>query len=375
MLPQKRIEAQDGEDGHGGLKVRVIGGGAASPAGEREVRNLEIGLRIGGGTARKLVRDEPEDEGPVHRLEAGDMMDPVQARDMSEVGPAEPRVSRSQAKRRNITRWTVGMGIGTCALVAVAVVAQLKGRNAQSASPQVAPVEIQAKLDPRAEERAYWLNNFESLFPQAVELLKRYAAAKSADEVLPLIRHADRVHDQVLANWRPWGSDEFLAYGTKVSNFIEDNPAWESLTLVGKKGNFEPFEVKIVREGSELKVDWEATCGEGDFTVAQLHAGSKAKDSLVRVKVSPAKLFTPDYPEADYYSYQLTDLTGEDFVWAFVPKSSPEAEFLRKDLDENSRILSAAKSVPLILKVTGPHAPGVNVFLITEVLHKGWVTP
>ena len=58
---------------------------------------------------------------------------------------------------------------------------------------------------------------------------------------------------------------------------------------------------------------------------------------------------------------------------------SPEAEFLSKELDEDSRILSKREReervARLTLKLNGPMAAGSKIFLVTGVLHKGWVTP
>src|SRR5689334_17427484 len=73
MLPQKRTEASDTEDGRGNFRVRVIGGGSAQAATLREEdsRGLQIGLRIGTNTARTSVPDE-EDEEEAVRLEAED---------------------------------------------------------------------------------------------------------------------------------------------------------------------------------------------------------------------------------------------------------------------------------------------------------------
>ncbi len=382
MLPQKRTEASDTEDGRGNFRVRVIGGGSSPSAALREEdsRGLQIGLRIGTTTARTAVPDEDYDEEEPVRLEAEDTEPPVKARDMSEVepavaAPAAPPRGKKQRKW-DLKSWTVGMAIGSCVIAATAVVAQLAARKAPAATVQ-APV-VAAPVDPYRQEVDYLVNHVATLLPEAEDLLQRYATAKSPAEVLPLVRHAEAVGARLTAKWKPW-EGSLLAPGEKIENIVEYKAAWPSMLLRGKKGNFEDFEFQFVREDGVLKIDWEASEGMGDCSVVDLEQGFKAENATVRVKVTPSSFYTPMFPESGFRSYQLSDLTRYEFVWAFAPVGSPEAEFLSKALDEDSKILSKReleeRVVRVTLKLNGPMAAGTKIFLVTGVLHKGWVTP
>lgn len=381
MLPQKRTEASDTDDGRGNFRVRVIGGGSAQSATLREEdsRGLQIGLRIGTNTARTSVPDEEDEEEPV-RLEAEDAEPRVKARDMSEVEPAAPAAPWRGKKKRgkwDLKTWTVGMAIGSCAVAAAAVVTQLVVRKAPAA-PVEAPV-VQAPVDPHRQEVDYLVSHTATLLPEAEELLQRYAAAKSPAEVLPLVRHADTVASRLAAKWKPWGEGPALATGEEVENIVEYKAAWPSLLLRGKKSNFDPFEFQFVRENGVLKIDWEASEGMGDCNMTDLQEGFKADNATVRVKVVPSNFYTPLFPESGFRSYQLSDLTRYEFVWAFAPLGSPEALVLSQALDEDSKIISKRERnervARLTLKLSGPKAEGAKIFLITGVLHQGWVTP
>lgn len=380
MLPQKRTETSDTEDGRGNFRVRVIGGGSSSAAAMREEdprSGLQIGLRIGSTTARTSVPDDEEDEEPVRRLEADDVEPPVKARDMSEVGPAEPRTSSKPGKKRwNLKNWTIGMSVGSCLVAAIAVVAQLVGRSAPAASAAEIPV-APASVDPHKQEIDYLVTHYATLVPEAEELLQKYAAAKSPADILPLIRNAGTVGPRMTPRWKPWGEGTPLAYGEKLENIVEYKAAWPSLLLRGKKSNFDPFELHFVREAGALKIDWEASEGMGDCSIQELQGGFKAENAIVRAKVTASKFYTPLFPESGYRSYQLSDFSRYDFVWAFAPLNSPEAAVLSEALDENSKILKDKKSkvATVTLKLSGPKAEGAKIFLITGVLHKGWVTP
>ncbi|WP_367870147.1 hypothetical protein [Luteolibacter sp. Populi] len=375
MLPQKRIEARDGEDGRGGLRVRVIGGGAAPPPAWREEADggIEIGLRIGQGSSRPGA-SEVADEDPV-RLGTEEAVPPVKARDMNEVGPAGPLPPSRREKRRNLKFWTLGMAVGSCVLAVVAVIAHLATRNATATAAATLDTVPEAPQDRHVEELNYLLSHTGTLFPAAMEVLDKYAAATSTAEVLPLLRNPDKIRDKLEKKWRPWRTKPIYAVGQEIGQFVDSESAWPSLVLKGQNGDFEAFEIRVVRVDGGLKIDWEASQGLGDVSVAELQAGAKADKVIVRAKISPAQFFTPEFPESAYRSYQLTDLSGYDFVWAFVPQESAEASFLQSVLSENSRFLPVDKASAITLKLTGPPAGGQKAFLITEILHKGWVSP
>jgi hypothetical protein len=297
---------------------------------------------------------------------------------MSELESAEPQAPgrRKEKARWNLKNWTMGMAVLSCVVAVFAVVAQLMARSTPAEAPSEAPV-AGPLVDPHKQELDYVVNHIGTLVPEAESLLKRYAAAKSPAEVLPLIRNAGTVGPRMTPRWKSWGEGPALASGEAIDNIIEYKTAWPSLLLKGKRSNFDPFEFHFVREAGVLKIDWEASEGMGDCSVVELRAGFKADNSVVRVKVTPSNFYTPVFPESGFRSYQLSDSSRYEFVWAFAPLGSPEAAFLSEMLNEDSRILKnkGSKVVALTLKLSGPKSEGAKIFLINEVLHKGWVTP
>lgn len=388
MLPQKRTEASDTEDGRGNFRVRVIGGGQSSGAGLREDdprSGLQIGLRIGSASARTSVPDEEEDEEPVRRLGAEDADDlPVKAREMSEMEPSEPqlhvprrRKKRWDLKSWDLKNWTAVMAVGSCVVAAFAVVAQLRTRAAPKDDPAETALAGTPAIEPQKAELDYLVNNVGTLTPEAEGLLRRYAAAKSPAEILPLVRKAAVVGPKLNAKWKPWGEGEMFASADKLETIVEYRTDWPSFMVRGKKSNLDPFEFHFVREAGVLKIDWEASEGMGDCSISDLKSGTPVDNAVVRAKVIPSNFYTPVFPESGFRSYQLSDSSRYEFVWAFAPIGSPEAEFLSNALNEDSSILrdEDSKVVPLTLKLSGPKAAGVKIFLITGILQKGWVTP
>ena len=62
-------------------------------------------------------------------------------------------------------------------------------------------------------------------------------------------------------------------------------------------------------------------------------------------------------------------------MWAFARKDSEVAAALESELNQSSILLEKAAEFRAALRVSGPLREGMNLFVITEMLHKGWVTP
>lgn len=372
MLPQKRIEPDQAEGRREGFEVRVIGEGSLRPAFTDE--EIEIGVHIGAGKPRHVVPDDSSD--PVHRLEVEVLPDRLGLKTTGDVGPAAPYSPRSKKKKRyNLKHWTVWMGVVSCSVVIVAVVGKLAARKPpQEEAAKEVPIPA-SPSSPAAQERDYLIENLGRLRPGAEALLTGYATAKTAGEALPAIRNAATLGPLFTSHWQPWGEGATFARDETLEPMVDLASPRPALILRGRKGNLQPFEFYLVRESTDLRIDWEASEGRGDFTIADLESGAKAKDSIVRAVVSPSTFFTPMYAESSFRSYQLKDLSGKHAVWAFVPLASEAAGILKQTLSEDSLILSTGSEAKATLRVSRDQSEVANLFLITEILHNGWVSP
>jgi hypothetical protein len=371
MLPQRRNEEHGEGDGlRVGFEVRVIGASRHAPAPEGG-KGLEIGLQIGTGQ----TNPEPEAAGsPVQRLEAEDPSEPLRARSLSEVisevGPAAPYVPRRH-KERNLTIWTVWMAAGTCVLAVAGVAGVMASKAKRAQEPQ--PAIVFAPEKSFGDEKSYFLEHMNEIAQEAEKLLGQYAKATSPDEVLPLVRDGSRVKDRLKALWQPLGP---LSESVSVEPIYVDSEVRPSLVLKGRTATFAKFDIVFVRENGHLKIDWEASNGIGDAQLSELRkSNAVVKSAKVRVVVQPREFYTPEFPEADYSSYQLVDATGEEFVWAFVRRGSRTADQLEAEFNQSSVLLEKTAANPATLRISGPLHAGVNLFEITEMLHKGWVSP
>ncbi len=358
----------EGSEGRGGFEVRVIGGTKPGPVSDEEA-GVEIGLQIGSARGETQVLEAP-DHDPVHRLES---VEPLRVKPMSTAGPADPYVPRGSRARRGATRWMVWMSVATCAVTVAAVGALMATRkNLPEKVRDVVPVK---EVDASEAERNYFLVHSAEVAAKAEKILERYAAAGSVEEALPLVRDGERVRPRMMEHWTSWGSSPAFEKGPALEHFVLDETGRPALGLSGRKSDFSRFEACFVQEQGQLKLDWEASYGIGDVQVAELRTGKAVKDQMVRVVIRPGNFYTPEFPEAEFRSYQLLDKDGENFVWAFARFSTPVAALLEKEFNESSILLEKVRDLRATVQVSGPMGERVNLFLLTEMLHKGWVTP
>ena len=380
MLPQKRTDSEETGGSRGGFEVRVIGGGSlarAKPPAAGAV--VETGIVIGGRVLHERTAAE-DGETPVLRLEVDSDGDELKAKSMSEVGPAPPRSpsKRRGGKRYGLQHWTLWMAAGCCLISILAVAGVMLQRKSaakdrpESGAGADAPA---VPVTPEEAERDFFVTHASELQEAAVEILHRYAAAGSAADVLPLIRDPERVKTALLERWKPWGATPSFAPSAQVSGGVDIGGVRPLVVLTGSKGDFSSFEVVFVREEGKLLLDWEATAGIGGIQISELKSGARAEGDIVRAVLHPADFFTREHPEEKFSSYKLADSSGENTIWAYVPVDSTVAGILKKELNENSFLMEKSTRLAGTFRVTGPVGAGGTQYLITEMLHKGWVSP
>lgn len=378
MLPErKRDLAESQGGGHGGFEVRVIGGSAPAavePADE-ERSGVEVGVVIGGASRTRPQHATSTEEAPVLRLEAEDQGEPLKARAMSEVGPAVPRTSSRKKKRDRLQQLTLWMAVGVCGAAILTVGSLMAGRKKEVPTREAAGEVASVPVDAVAAERESFVADADGLINEAQDLVGHFAAAKTAEEVLPLLRDPERVKPLVLQKWQAWGAEPAFASSQSFASEISTGSPRPSIIISGMKGDFTAFRAVFVREKGKVCLDWEATMGAGDLDIADMKAGKEAKDAVLRAEVSTATYFTPDFPETKYASFRLSDVSGEHFTWAYAEIGSPVSKALNLELNEGSFLMQKNSSIAFTLKVQGPVRPGANQYLITEMLHKGWVSP
>lgn len=372
MLPQKRNEVAGNDECRAVFEVRVIDGTDAASADEH-ASELEIGLRIGDGGATEWTTEE--EEAAVLRLEAGGDLEPLLGRPMSEAGPCDPSVTLARRRKGlGLKTWTVWMSAASCLLAIAAVLGVYLQRNSAAQAPADKSAYLFEKeqvLD-AAEER--FVANSGKMIAEAKTMLERYAKATSVEQALRRVRDGERVKERMRQLWQPWGGASMLAPGSTIRGEVETGE-YPLIRLKGRRGDYTPFVMTFLCEGDRLVLDWEASFGIGDVQIEELRDGAAADGAVVRAIVRPDAFYTRAFPEASFRSYHLLDASGENSVWAFAPRGSAAAAALAEIFNEGSVLFVKAGATRATLRVSRLDGSAGQGLVITEMLHKGWVSP
>jgi hypothetical protein len=310
----------------------------------------------------------------VLRLEPGSGIEVPLGRPMSEAGPCDPSVTLARRRRGlGVAGWTGWLSAASCLLAVAAVAALLvRGKSKPAAIDAGAEFvfEQEQKLDAAEED---FVTDSGRLIAEAEAVLERYAKATSVEQALRRVRDPERVKERMQRLWQPWGGAP-LAPGEAAQGEVETGRR-PSIRLTGRRGDFAPFVLNFVREGDRLVLDWEASFGIGEVQIAELRGGAAAEGALVRAIVRPDAFYTRDFPEESFRSYQLLDAAGEIGVWAYAARDSAAAAALAETFNEGSLLLESGADTRATLRVSRPGGAEAKGLVITEMLHKGWVSP
>jgi len=207
------------------------------------------------------------------------------------------------------------------------------------------------------------------------DLFARYAAAKSVDQVLPMIRNATLLEDKIRAAWKPMNVPPGWTPPNRTAWTFRKAGDRDFAFLGGMFPNFTPFTMYFVSENGKLQIDWEASTGFGDSSFADLNAGV-GKGGVIRGLISNGNLYTANFPESDFQCFRLKSPDRESLIWVYAPRKSKEEEFISKQFRPGAIPGEVFAEFPVTLRLAPPLEGSLkNQWMIREVLHIDWVTP
>ena len=355
---------------------------------ETERRGADEGLRIESNLRQFSADGETnglevrEIDGSVVRLDPEAMETPervprqlsFQERPaMPGADPATRNESRWGAGKNQSLRWIVGTGLGVATVVVVALVMLPSINKSNAARPDQG---IGLVIDPKEHLREFdALNAMIAREEEAETLFVSYAAARIADDVLPLVRDPKSVAPLIRAShqplmiprgWRPGGETSWTTAGegTKLYGILE-----------GTLPDFSRFRAYMAESNGSLLIDWKATTAYGTATFEELREGV-GNPAEIRALIAPSGYYNATFTEADYRSFQLVSPDGQEVVWGYTRRGEA-ADGQVSGMFREGLILEASKEparVTLRLE-RGPEGGAPNQWMITEMLHKDWLVP
>ena len=233
----------------------------------------------------------------------------------------------------------------------------------------------------------WFQKNSHTILNRGRDILRTINQAKNETEILPLLRESPRrdIHPVKLADWgSPPQPDEFQAIRWHLESALEPGSASHTampvFVISGYRKDRSPFSAYFVRENDELKLDWEATLGLGEITLAEIAAGESRGNSLIRCILEKRPNMDVTIDGKPYSGYILLHPDTSDFVFAYIPTDDPiskkQDEAIKDYLNYGRLIGDIRQNSKVTLRVRQLDIESSQkYFEIVSFEHAGWVTP
>ncbi len=372
------------------------------PAGAREARKdedkekgVEIGVKIVGepvvrevdGQVRKLevhdhaVKLKPADREALPRLvPARGSATAAEAQSADAPPPPAPMAMGQdperwgeEGKKPRSIRWMITFGaIFAVAMILIAVFLpkmrwRAKGERDVISAYKKMQLEDNELLEPKDD------NTLPVGVEEAAKNLGRaFMTAKSAEEILPLVRDSARVAPEIRARWTP--------SGVPATWLVPDESQW-SIQKIGSRefglleGNLPDriFRLFFVTQGGKTVIDWEATTAYCETPFPDIAKG-EGNGGITRAYISLGDYYTLAYPEGRYQCFRIVSPGAEFAGWGYTDRGSAADEAVSNLFRAILQDMLPEYPVTLRLEKGLPDG-GKNQWLISEMLHIDWLTP
>lgn len=174
-------------------------------------------------------------------------------------------------------------------------------------------------------------------------------------------------------SWKP-----AVVYSSEVSGAKERG----YLKVFGKRTGGEPYEIYFVNEDEKLLLDWDASIGWSEMSVAKIAETKPRKPIFLRCLVEKKPSFDQSFGTVKYSGYALTGSTSDEYFLAYIALDSDKGKAMDRDMKLMLNYGSFVTDKPPLKNQRATmrvrHLPTVGedgIFELVEFLHDGWVTP
>jgi hypothetical protein len=134
------------------------------------------------------------------------------------------------------------------------------------------------------------------------------------------------------------------------------------------KNDYTEYFIKKV--DGEWKINWEASIPYNEVSLIEFNTNRSSTPIDFRGLMRLSDYYNYDYMDAqsEYYSIQINEPYSNEYFYAYIEKTSPEAEEIFKYLKDG-------QLKPMILSIFIPEnfEPNGNVAVIKELVSKSWI--
>lgn len=204
-----------------------------------------------------------------------------------------------------------------------------------------------------------------SILTEAEPLTRKFLAAKTVSELLPLIRHPEITEPRMRAFY-PDGKIEALGMSKfNSSGAISVRDKLASLMVTTRDQIEKPLAFLETPQG--LKIDWESWAGWSEMSWEKFLSTKPSTAQVFRVTVSAVDYYNFDFSdEGKWQSYRLISPDEEHSLYGYVEKGST--------LDQKVSLTEDAKVAKLMLSLKFPiEAVSSGQVEIVGFVTEGWV--
>ena len=344
------------------------------------------GLRIGSSVqASPKIVEDPDLEvheiiGTVVRLEPEKPTQSKMPRHVvfHEKPAPQPRLLDSlfwgQSKAYSL-KWILGASFGITTLVIAALSIQPFVNRANATKPDLKRALVLAPDENATGESSKLYDDLVARSDEAARIFKDFTTVSTRMKVLPMVRDRDAVEPLILSSHRPVLISKSWA-PEKTSRWeVHETQSLPFAILHGTLPDYSEFDAYFVLEDQKLLIDWKATTHFGTATFDELNGG-QGDPAEIRGVISPAKYFSPVFPEAEFQNFMLSAPNSEKAIWCYTRRDQPVSDTLTRlclggDIQKPS---SETHKVTVRLE-QGPDEALPNQWIIAELLNDEWISP
>lgn len=266
--------------------------------------------------------------------------------------------------------WILGTGMAVAAMVVGAILLLPFINRSNAARP--GQVDTEWVLEPIANAES--LSDMLARQAEAERVFREFTNARSAEDVLPLVRDPDQVAALIRARQHPaiatkQGVPKTLAWGAR------ERQALTYGILSGNLPDYSGFEAYFTVSEGRLVMDWKASTAYGTADFAQL-AASQGNPAEIRGWITPADFYTLAFPESGFQAYQLSSPDRQQSIWVYARRGGEVHQKL-KTLLKGGYILEGRKDPEKItVRLESGSADSLpGQWSLVEILHKEWIAP
>ncbi len=224
---------------------------------------------------------------------------------------------------------------------------------------------------------------------EAQDIIARANAASDSAGFAEFVRESpNRGQDELSPEL--WGSDcltnatSYFTWLPQVVNSSQGSGNYKRgyLKITGTRVDGNRYEMYFVEIDNKITLDWDATMGWSEMSVAEIAREKPRKEIFLRCQVTKKNTFDQKFGKIKHSGYVISGGLSDEFFLAYVPINTERGKVIDRDLrlllNYGSFVTDQPpfKNMKATLRVRYNNEVGKEgIFEIVEFLHDGWVSP